>query len=157
MDEKKQKLELVGRDRNSIVSSILVDKIYDDGTILSINNRYVKVFRISDINYKLSDNKKLLDEAYKNVLNSTDKNIEISLIINSKKLSKKFLDEKVLLKYQNDNYNYLRDGINETINKNSSAETLIKDKYLTIAFTDERKSSKYETSVKNRMNLNGNI
>ena len=153
MDEKRQKLELVGRDRNTIVSSILVDKIYDDGTILSINNRYVKVFRISDINYKLSDNKKLLDEAYKNVLNSTDKNIEISLIINSKKLSKKFLDEKVLLKYQNDNYNYLRDGINETINKNSSAETLIKDKYLTIAFTDERKSSKYETSIKNRMNL----
>ena len=77
MDDKKPQLELVNRDRNTTIQSILVDEVYDDGTIKSINNRYVKVFKISDINYKLSDNSKFIDDLYKNVLNSIDKNIEI--------------------------------------------------------------------------------
>ncbi len=153
MDDKKPQLELVNRDRNTIIQSILVDEVYDDGTIKSINNRYVKVFKISDINYKLSDNSKFIDDLYKNVLNSIDKNIEISLMIDSNKLGEKFLKEKVLLKHKNDNFNYLRNGINETINKNSSTETLVKDKYLIIAFTEERKNDHYQDSVKNRMNL----
>ena len=153
MDDKKPQLELVKRDRNTIISSILIDEIYDEGTINSINNRYVKVFRISDINYKLSDNSHLIDDLYKNVLNSIDKNIELSLIIDSNKLGKKFLDEKVLLKHKNDNLDYLRDGINETINKNTSTETLVKDKYLIIAFTEERKNDHNIENAKNKMNL----
>ena len=153
MDDKKPQLELVKRDRNTIISSILIDEIYDEGTINSINNRYVKVFRISDINYKLSDNSLLIDNLYKNVLNSIDKNIELSLIIDSNKLGKKFLDEKVLLKHKNDNLDYLRDGINETINKNTSTETLVKDKYLIIAFIEERKNDHNIENVKNKMNL----
>ena len=153
MDDKKPQLELVKRDRNTIISSILIDEIYDDGTINSINNRYVKVFRISDINYKLSDNSHLIDDLYKNVLNSIDKNIELSLIIDSNKLGKKFLDEKVLLKHKNDNLDYLRDGINETINKNTSTETLVKDKYLIIAFIEERKNDHNIENAKNKMNL----
>ena len=153
MDDKKPQLELVKRDRNTIISSILIDEIYDDGTINSINNRYVKVFRISDINYKLSDNSHLIDDLYKNVLNSIDKNIELSLIIDSNKLGKKFLYEKVLLKHKNDNLDYLRDGINETINKNTSTETLVKDKYLIIAFTEERKNDHNIENAKNKMNL----
>ena len=83
MDDKRPQLELVNRDRNTIVSSILVEKIYEGGSIHSVGSRYVKVFKIQDINYKLSDDKRIIDEAYKNVLNSTDKNVEISLIINS--------------------------------------------------------------------------
>ena len=153
MDDKKPQLELAKRDRNTIISSILLDKVYDDGTIKSINNRYVKVFRISDINYKLSDNSHLIDDLYKNVLNSIDKNIELSLIIDSNKLGKKFLDEKVLLKHKNDNLDYLRDGINETIHKNSSTETLVKDKYLIIAFIEERKNDHNIENAKNKMNL----
>ena len=146
-------LELAKRDRNTIISSILIDEIYDDGTINSINNRYVKVFRISDINYKLSDNSHLIDDLYKNVLNSIDKNIELSLIIDSNKLGKKFLGEKVLLKHKKDNLDYLRDGINETINKNTSTETLVKDKYLIIAFIEERKNDHNIENAKNKMNL----
>ena len=138
MDDKRPQLELINRDRNTIVSSILVEKIYEDGSIHSVGSRYVKVFKIQDINYKLSDDKHLIDEAYKNVLNSTDKNVEISLIVNSKKISKKYLNENVILKHKEDKFNYLRDGINETIRKNSSTETLIKEKYLIIAFKEER-------------------
>ena len=165
MDDRRPQLELINRDRNTIVSSILVEKIYEDGSIHSIGSRYVKVFKIQDINYKLSDDKHLIDEAYKNVLNSTDKNVEISLIINSKKISKKFLDEKVILSNKNDGFDYLRDGINETIKKNSSIETLTKEKYLVIAFTEERtivkegkeeKKFHYKENAKNRMVLISN-
>ena len=163
MDDKRPQLELVNRDRNTIVSSILVDKIYEDGSIHSVGSRYVKVFKIQDINYKLSDDKHLIDEAYKNVLNSTDKNLEISLIVNSKKISKKYLNENIILKHKEDKFNYLRDGINETIRKNSSTETLTKEKYLIIAFTEERdvkgKGGKieykihYKENASNRMKL----
>ena len=152
MDLNRPKLELVNRDRNTIVSSILVEKVYNDGSIQSVHNRYVKVFKISDINYKLSDNKNLIDEAYKNVLNSIDKNVEISLLIDSKKISKKFLDEKVLLQHKDDNFNYLRDGINDIINKNSSTETLVKEKYLIIAFTEDRNINR-DDSIISRMTL----
>lgn len=138
MDDKRPQLELVNRDRNTIVSSILVENIYEDGSIHSVGSRYVKVFKIVDINYRLFDDKQLIDEAYKNVINSSDKNVEISLIINSKRLSKKYLYDKVLLQRKNDNFDYLRDGINETIKKNSSIDTLTKDKYLVIAFSEER-------------------
>ena len=150
MDDKRPQLELVNRDRNTIVSSILIENIYEDGTIHSIGSRYVKVFKIVDINYKLFDDKSLIEEAYKNVLNSSDKNVEISLIINSQKLSKKYLNDKILLQHKNDNLDYLRDGINDTIKKNSSIDTLTKDKYLVIAFTEER------NDISNRMRLISN-
>ena len=97
-------LELLGRDRNTIISSILIEKIYPDGTIVSTASKFIKVFKISDINYKLSDDKHLIDEAYKNVLNSVDKNVEISLLVDSKKISKKFLHEKVFLQHKNDEF-----------------------------------------------------
>ena len=150
MNDKRPQLELVNRDRNTIVSSILIENIYEDGTIHSIGSRYVKVFKIVDINYKLFDDKSLIEEAYKNVLNSSDKNVEISLIINSQKLSKKYLNDKILLQHKNDNLDYLRDGINDTIKKNSSIDTLTKDKYLVIAFTEER------NDISNRMRLISN-
>ena len=169
MDDKKPQLELINRDRNTIVSSILIEKIYEEGSIHSIGSRYVKVFKIQDINYKLSDDKHLIDDAYKNVLNSTDKNVEISLIINSKKISKRYLNEKVILHHRDDGFDYLRDGINDTIRKNSSTETLTKDKYLVIAFTEERyKTNKgakhsdveyklhYKENASNRMKLISN-
>ena len=156
MNDKRPQLELINRDRNTIVSSILIEKIYKDGSINSVGSRYVRVFRIGDINYKLSDNKNLIDEAYKNVINSIDKNVEISLIIDSKKISKKFIEEKVMLKHCDDKFNYLRDGINETIAKNSSIETLVKDKYMVIAFTEDRSKVNYKENAINRMNLISN-
>lgn len=156
MNDKRPQLELINRDRNTIVSSILIEKIYKDGSINSVGSRYVRVFRIGDINYKLSDNKNLIDEAYKNVINSIDKNVEISLIIDSKKISKKFIEEKVMLKHIDDKFNYLRDGINETIAKNSSIETLVKDKYMVIAFTEDRSKVNYKGNAINRMNLISN-
>ena len=156
MNDKRPQLELINRDRNTIVSSILIEKIYKDGSINSVGSRYVRVFRIGDINYKLSDNKNLIDEAYKNVINSIDKNVEISLIIDSKKISKKFIEEKVKLKHCDDKFNYLRDGINETIAKNSSIETLVKDKYMVIAFTEDRSKVNYKENAINRMNLISN-
>ena len=73
MNDKHPQLELVNRDRNTVVSSILIEKIFPDGAIHSVMNRCVKVYKILDINYKLSDDKYLIDEAYKNVLNSMDK------------------------------------------------------------------------------------
>lgn len=153
MDLKKPELQLLGRDRNTIISSILIDKIFSDGSIHSVCNRYVKVFKISDINYKLSDDKQVINEEYKNVLNSMDKNVEISIIIDSKKISKKFLNEKVKLKHKEDNFDYLRDGINETISKNSSLETLVKDKYLVIAFTEDRDKTISKENTINHMNI----
>ena len=149
-------LELLGRDRNTIISSILIEKIYPDGTIVSTASKFIKVFKISDINYKLSDDKYLIDEAYKNVLNSVDKNVEISLLVDSKKISKKFLHEKVFLQHKNDEFNYLRDGINETISKNSSTETLVKEKFLSISFFEDKKKLHYSENATKHMNIISN-
>ena len=157
MEDKKPQLELLERDRVTIGQSILVEKIYDDGSILSFGSRCVKVFKISDINYNLSDDKMLIETAYKNVLNSMDKNIEVSLIIDSKKISKRYIEENVLLKNKDDNLNHLRNAINDNINENSSTETLVKDKYLIIAFTEDRDNKKYKENAINRMNLASSV
>lgn len=156
MEDKKPQLELLKSDRMTIGDSILVEKIYN-GEIHSFGSRYVKVYKIADINYNLSDDKSVIEEAYKNVLNSMDKNVEISLIIDSKKISERYIEDNILLKHRDDKLNHLRDAINENIKKNSSTETLVKDKYLVIAFTEDRSKKKYKENAMNRMNLTSSV
>ena len=157
MDDRRPQLELLNRDRVTIGDSIIIEKIYEGGAFCSYGSRYVKIFRIVDINYTMSDNKSLIDEAYKNVLNSFDKNVEVSIIISSKKISERFIEDKVLLKKRDDGLNHLRDSINDNIGKNSSTNTFVKDKYLVVAFTENREKAKYKENTINRMNLTSEV
>lgn len=115
---------------NSILDSILINNVTSDNIITSINNRFVKLYKLIDVNFVLQDlNKKrdMLDK-YKRVLNSLDTKVTLSIIIRNKRVD---LSKKVMLK-ENGEYIEIKKAINETIKKNvdKDDDTYVLDKYL---------------------------
>ena len=100
---------------DTIQGSIYLDKIINHSIIKSINNKYVKMYEIDDINYVLSDSEGKINilKLYMNMLNSFDQTIGISIIFNKKKNTDDFyIDNKI------DKYDNLRDALNENIKEN---------------------------------------
>ena len=107
--------ELKKENIETIEDSIYLDKILNNNIIKSINNRFVKVYRLEDINYQLSDieGKESILNNYMNLFNNLDKDIGVSIILSCKQNV-----ENYFLELQNDELQYLRDAINETIDIN---------------------------------------
>ena len=107
--------ELKKENIESIEDSIYLDKILNNSIIKSINNRFVKVYRLEDINYQLSDieGKESILNNYMNLFNNLDKDIGVSIILSCKQNV-----ENYFLELQNYELQYLRDAINETIDIN---------------------------------------
>ena len=107
--------ELKKESIDTIEDSIYLDKILNNNIIKSINNRFVKVYRLEDINYQLSDieGKESILNNYMNLFNNLDKDIGVSIILSCKQNV-----ENYFLNLQNDELQYLRDSINETIDSN---------------------------------------
>ena len=116
---------------DTIQGSIYLDKIINHNIIKSINNKYVKMYEIDDINYVLSDSEGKINilKQYMNMLNSFDQTIGISIIFNKKKNTDDFYIEKKV-----DNYDILRDALNENIKENvyNNGKSYIIKKYLCI-------------------------
>ena len=122
--------ELNRKPRYTILDSILISDVTEDNIIVSINNRYVKIFKFIDINYVLQEmNKKreILDQ-YKRILNALDTNVGLSIILRNRRID---LSNKVLFDTFGDTYKELKIAANDTIKKNIDKDnnTYVVDKY----------------------------
>ena len=88
-----------------ITSSIYVDKILDDSIIKSINKKYLKIYKIHDINYLLSDasGKENILIKYMNFFNNMDFTHGISFILKNRKNNQ---DYYLKIKDKDDFYSY---------------------------------------------------
>ena len=116
-----------------INNSIYIDKILDDSIIKSINKKYIKIYKIHDINYLLSDasGKENILIKYMNFFNNLDFTHGISFILKNRKNNQ---DYHLKIKDKDDGFNILRQSLNEVIEDNiyKAGENFIKEKYLCI-------------------------
>ena len=121
---------------DTIEDSIYFDKIVGDNIIKSINNRYIKMYKIMDINYRLSDSegKESILYNFMNFFNNTDKDIGVSIILTCKENVDEFYVEE-----KDDKLSSLRSAINETINNNiyRNGKCNIIKKYLCLDIKDK--------------------
>ena len=120
---------------DTIEDSIYFDKIIGKNIIKSINNKYVKLYKIEDINYRLSDNegKESILLNYMNLFNNLDKDMGISIILSRRENIDEFYVEE-----KDDNLSKLRKAINETINENiyKNGKCNIIKKYIALDIED---------------------
>ena len=121
---------------DTIEDSIYFDKIVGDNIIKSINNKYIKMYKIMDINYRLSDSegKESILYNFMNFFNNTDKDIGVSIILTCKENVDEFYVEE-----KDDKLSSLRSAINETINNNiyRNGKCNIIKKYLCLDIKDK--------------------
>ena len=125
---------------DTIEDSIYFDKIVGKNIIKSINNKYVKFYKIEDINYRLSDSegKESILLNYMNLFNNLDKDIGISII-----LSKRDNIDDFYVEEKEDNLLNLRKAINETIKENiyKDGKCSIIKKYIALDIEDKNVDS----------------
>lgn len=125
---------------DTISDSIYFDKIIGENIIKSINNKYVKLYKIEDINYRLSDSegKESILFNYMNLFNNLDKDIGISIILSRRENIDEFYVEE-----KDDNLSNLRSAINETIKENiyKNGKCNIIKKYIALDIEDKSDDS----------------
>ncbi|MBP3200662.1 MAG: hypothetical protein J6M39_03345 [Lachnospiraceae bacterium] len=125
---------------DTIEDSIYFDKIIGKNIIKSVNNKYVKLYKIEDINYRLSDSegKESILLNYMNLFNNLDKDIGISII-----LSKRDNIDEFYVEEKDDNLSKLRSAINETIKENiyKNGKCNIIKKYIALDIEDKSDDS----------------
>ena len=80
--------ELNRKNKFTILDSILISDVTEDNIIVSINNRYVKIFKFIDINFCLQEmnrKREILDQ-YKRILNVIDANVGLSIILRNRRI-----------------------------------------------------------------------
>ena len=80
--------ELNKKPKYTILDSILINDVTEDNIIVSINNRYVKIFKFIDINFCLQEmnrKREILDQ-YKRILNVLDTNVGLSIILRNRRI-----------------------------------------------------------------------
>ena len=125
---------------DTIEDSIYFDKIIGENIIKSVNNKYVKLYKIEDINYRLSDSegKESILLNYMNLFNNLDKDIGISIILSRRENIDEFYVEE-----KDDNLSKLRSAINETIKENiyKNGKCNIIKKYIALDIEDKSDDS----------------
>lgn len=125
---------------DTIEDSIYFDKIIGENIIKSVNNKYVKLYKIEDINYRLSDSegKESILLNYMNLFNNLDKDIGISIILSRRENIDEFYVEE-----KDDNLLNLRSAINETIKENiyKNGKCNIIKKYIALDIEDKSDDS----------------
>lgn len=121
-----------------INSSIYFDDILDDSIVKSIKNKFIKIYKIHDINYLLSDKEEKEDilVKYMNFFNNLNYNYGITFILNNRKNNN---DYHLPLKDEDDGFNILRSSLNEVIDDNiyKAGENYVKEKYICIDIEDK--------------------
>lgn len=125
---------------NTIEGSVYFDKIIEGNIIKSINNKYVKVYKIEDIDYALSDpsGKESILHSYMNLFNNLDCEIGVSIILSCRENIDHFSVQK-----RSDGLDFLRDALNEAIDFNvykGNKNKVIK-KYLYLDITDNNEEN----------------
>ena len=130
--------ELNNKHTYTILDSILISDVTEDNIIVSINNKFVKIFKFIDINFCLQEmnrKREILDQ-YKRILNILDTNVGLSVILRNRKID---LKNKVLFDINADKYIDLTKAANETIKSNLDKDnnTYVVDKYFVFEIEDK--------------------
>ncbi len=116
-----------------ISSSIYFDEILDDSIIRTIKDKFIKIYKIYDINYLLSskEDKENILIKYMNFFNNLNYNYGVTFVLKNRKNTS---DYHLRLKKEDDGYNILRESLNEVIDDNiyKVGENYVKEKYLCI-------------------------
>ncbi len=138
--------------RESIIdinNSIYFDDIIDDSIVKSINNKYLKIYKIYDINYLLADieGKENILLKYMSFFNNLDYNHGISFVLKNRKNAE---DYHIKVKDKDDGFNILRVSLNEVIDDNiyKKGENFVKEKYICIDIEeakDEKAIKRFST------------
>ena len=130
--------ELNNKPTYTILDSILISDVTEDNIIVSINNKFVKIFKFIDINFCLQEmnrKREILDQ-YKRILNILDTNVGLSIILRNRKID---LKNKVLFDINDSKYIDLKIAANETIKSNLDKDnnTYVVDKYFVFEIEDK--------------------
>lgn len=136
------------KDHHSIEDSIPILELLENGIIKSLNNKYSMSYKLQDINYTLSDleDKRMILDQYKSMLNSFDESVEYQFTIFNSKLSDTYMEDNVYFKKMGDSFDVLREAENEIIKKNiiDDSKAFSKEKVITISTEAES----YENAFK---------
>lgn len=119
-----------GKRKENILDSILISDVTDDSIIVSINKKFIKIFKFYDMNFELQDmhKKREILNQYKRILNVLSVNVGLSIIIRNKRVE---LAERVLFDTSDGRFVDLKNAANETIIKNVDKDnrTYVLEKY----------------------------
>ena len=119
----------------SVQDTIPIKRVYEDGIFQVDNNKYSRTYVFTDINYAVAsrDDKESMFLDYSEILNSLDSGADIKITIMNRRINKSDFNDNILLKMEDDDLDIYRKEYNQMlIDKASSANGIIQEKYITI-------------------------
>lgn len=151
--------------KNSVQETFPFYTITKDGVMILEDNFFSKMIRFDDINYKLSeeDDKQVILEKYFSLLNHFDNTIDIQLFFYNQTDGKRFYENRVLNKLQNDKFDKFKEELNEAILSRLKVKEngVLKKKYIIITVKEKnltlakRKLLTLENSIIHKLKLLG--
>lgn len=136
-DIKKARQKKADNNGNTTVTSIPYTNVFKNGIFCVLNHRYSRVYRINDINFKMSDLPMQNDIAdqYSTFMGSFDDDVEIQVTLYNKKIALNEFKKNLLIKLHNDDLDVYRQELNEMLLEKLQSERngLITEIYLTIS------------------------
>ena len=121
----------------SVQDTIPIRRVYEDGIFQVDNNKYSQTYVFTDINYAVAsrDDKESMFLDYSEILNSLDSGADIKITIMNRRINKSDFNDNILLKMEDDDLDIYRKEYNQMlIDKASSANGIIQEKFITISF-----------------------
>lgn len=130
---------------SSVQDSIPIECMYDDGTLYG-DGLYTRMYRVENINYFLlkDDERENVYVDYGRLLNSLDLNCKLQWYFINNKLNQRQVEEHVLIKDKDDNYNEHRQEYNGILNnkiKDCRRKTADKRLYVLLTVDDYKLDS----------------
>jgi type IV secretory pathway VirB4 component len=115
---------------------IPITRVWEDGIFLCGKNKYSKSFMFTDINYTVASkqDQEAMFLEYSELLNSLDNGATSKITISNRKINKIDFEKRVLIPKEEDDLNRYRDEYNNMLlEKISSTNGIVQEKYLTIS------------------------
>lgn len=133
--EKKQKVKKAIIPR-TVQESIPYKAIYPNGIIEVENGIFSKAYLIEDVNFSIAsdDEQENIFNKYVDFLNSFDSEVHMQLVIYNRNIDQKEVNNKILLKMQNDELNEFREEYNQMLldKLKEGKNNIQKEKYIVI-------------------------
>ncbi len=119
----------------SVQIIIPIRRIWADGIFLCAN-KYVKSYRFSDINYRVSSpcDKEEMFGGYCELINTLDSSADTKITISNRRIDKIDFENNILLREQGDDLNFFRREYNEMLTEKAIyGSGIVQEKYITIS------------------------
>ncbi len=113
------------------------EKLFKNGIVESTPGNYSKFYKLEDINFKTAGEEKQerIFENYGNLLNSIDVEAKLQVFSFNKSMPKRKLQDDILIQPAKDDYNYLRNQMNDILKEKAETgrNSLVKENYIGIS------------------------